>query len=159
MNDAERIVDTLLEVRGRDYVPPKPAFDDPDAELDFYTRNAFTAWSHALDRGPHPRLWQVVKGSIYEPEYRQKFGVQEAGPRMNTLKKNRRSLTDEERALVMKRKAVWHHDGDSGKPTPAVWKSVIGDKVYYVCNTHRAAAVKTSLKAAIRAFDFIKTTS
>jgi hypothetical protein len=159
MNKAERIVDTLLEVIGRERLPPKPAFDDPEAELDFYTRNAFTAWSHALDRGPHPRLWQAVKGSIYEPEYREKFNVQEAGPRMNTLKKNRKSLTDEERALVMKRGAVWDRDAGKGKASPAVWKSVVNGKTYYVCNTHRAAQVKPTLKAAIRAFKYIKTTA
>lgn len=158
MITAHEIVDRLLEARWRDYVPPKPSFDNPENETAFYTRNAFSAWSRALDVGHRPELWAVVKGSVYEPEYREKFGIREAGPRMNTLKKNRTSLSAEERALVMKRGAVWHH-GQGGKPTPAVWKSVIGDKVYYVCNTHRAAAVKDNLKAAIRAFDHIKTTS
>lgn len=159
MITAPEIVDKLLEVRWRDYVPPKPSFSDEETETAFYTRNAFSAWHRALDIGHRPELWAVVKGSVYEPEYRERFGIREAGPRMNTLKKNRRSLTDEERAMVMKRGAVWHHDGDTGKPTPAVWKSVINGKTYYVCNTHRAAAIKNSLKAAIRAFDHIKTTA
>ena len=79
-------------------------------------------------------------------------------PRMNTLKDNRVELEPSERKEVMRRKAVWHH-GPGGKESPAVWKSVVRGKTYYVCNTHRAAAVKPTLKAAIRAFDFIKTTS
>lgn len=82
----------------------------------------------------------------------------EAGPRINTLKNNRRPLSAEERALVMSKGAVWHH-GEKGKESPAVWKAVVGNKTYYICNTHRAAQVKPTLKAAIRAFDFIKTTS
>lgn len=151
---AARIVNTLLEIRARERVPPKPAFADPEAELDFYTRNPFTAWSHALDRGHHPRLWQAVKGSVYEPQYRKQFGVTEAKePRMKALKKGRRSLTPEERREVIRRGACW----DDGKP--AVWKATVGDQTYFVCNTHRAAAVKPTLKGAIKAFQFIKTTS
>lgn len=157
---AEQIVTSLLEigVRGHDYVPPKPSFTDDEAETDFYTRNAFMAWSHAQDRGHHPKLWATVKGSVWEPEYRRRFGIREAGPRMNTLKKNRTTLSAEERKLVMSRGAVWHH-GEGGKETPAVWKSIVNGKTYYICNTHRAAAVKDNLKAAIRAFKYIETTS
>lgn len=84
--------------------------------------------------------------------------VEEGGPKMKTLKLNRVELDDDERKQVMRRGAVWHH-GPQGKPSPAVWKSEIRGKTYYVCNTHRAAAVKPTLKGAIRAFDFIKTTS
>lgn len=79
-------------------------------------------------------------------------------PDMKALKNNRTELDDDERKEVMRRGAVWHH-GKNGKPTPAVWKSEIRGKTYYVCNTHRAAQVKPTLKGAIRAFDFIKTTS
>lgn len=160
---AERIVNELLElneVRAHDYTPPKPAFADDDSEIDFYARQPFTAFTHAFDRGHHPKLWQVVKGSVYEPQYRKRFGDQlrEDTPRMKTLKANRIELTDAERKEVMKRGAVWHHGAD-GKPSPAVWKSQIGEKIYYVCNTHRAVQVKPTLKGAIRAFRFIKTTS
>lgn len=85
--------------------------------------------------------------------------VQEASsPKMKALKANRTELDDAERKEVMRRGAVWHH-GKNGKPTPAVWKSEIRGRTYYVCNTHRAAQVKPTLKGAIRAFDFIKTTS
>ena len=79
-------------------------------------------------------------------------------PKMKALKDNRVELDDAERKEVMRRGAVWHH-GKGGKPTPAVWKAEIRGKTYYVCNTHRAAAVKPTLKGAIRAFDFIETTS
>ena len=79
-------------------------------------------------------------------------------PKMKALKDNRVELEPSERKEVMRRKAVWHH-GPGGKDSPAVWKSVVRGKTYFVCNTHRAAAVKPTLKGAIRAFDFIKTTS
>ena len=84
--------------------------------------------------------------------------VEKRSPDMKTLKNNRTELDDDERKEVMRRGAVWHH-GKDGKPTPAVWKSEVRGRTYYVCNTHRAAQVKPTLKGAIRAFDFIKTTS
>jgi len=80
------------------------------------------------------------------------------GPAMATLKKNKVKLTDDERNEVMKAKAVWHH-GPKGEATPAVWKSVIKGETWYVTNTHRAYQAKKTLKAAIKAFDFIKTTA
>jgi len=80
------------------------------------------------------------------------------GPAMVTLKKNKVKLTDDERNEVMKAKAVWHH-GPKGEATPAVWKSVVKGQTWYVTNTHRAYQAKKTLKAAIKAFDFIKTTA
>lgn len=94
-----------------------------------------------------------------EPEQETLESLSEAkSPKMKALKDNRVELEPSERKEVMRRKAVWHH-GSGGKESPAVWKSVVRGKTYYVCNTHRAAAVKPTLKGAIRAFDFIKTTS
>ena len=80
------------------------------------------------------------------------------GPDIKRLKKGRRTLTPEERKQVMDAGAVWHH-GPDGESTPAVWKAVVDGKTWYACNTHRAGAVKPTLKGAIRAFDFVKTTS
>lgn len=79
-------------------------------------------------------------------------------PDQKKLKKNRKPLSDEERAEVMKRGAVWHH-GPNGEETPAVWKSVVNGKTWYCCNTHRAIQIKPTLKGAIKAFEFIKTTA
>lgn len=76
------------------------------------------------------------------------------------LQKNKKPLTDDERQLCMKRKAVWHH-GKNGEETPAVWKSV-DDKgnTTYVTNTHRAYNTATTLKGAIKRYhDFIKGTA
>ena len=81
-----------------------------------------------------------------------------ASPKIETLKKNKKKLTDEERDEVMKAGAVWHH-GPDGEETPAVWKATVDGKDWYCCNTHRAGEVKPTLKGAIKAFEFIKTTS
>lgn len=77
------------------------------------------------------------------------------------LQKNKVPLTPEERSLVMKRKAVWHH-GPNGEETPAVWKSVNPKtkKTMYISHTHRAYQSKNSLKAAINKYhSFIKGTA
>lgn len=76
------------------------------------------------------------------------------------LDKHRTPLTPEERAIVMTRKAVWHH-GPNGAPSPAVWKSVQPDgRVIYVTNTHRAMNTASSVKGAINRYHtFIKGTA
>ena len=77
-----------------------------------------------------------------------------------SLEKYKKPLTDDERTVVMKSKAVWHH-GPNGEETPAVWKSVSKDgKETFVTHTHRAFNTATTLKGAIKRYhDFIKGTS
>lgn len=79
------------------------------------------------------------------------------------LKQNKTKLSDEERDQVMKAGAVWHnHFNRDGEvtATPAVWKSCDSKgNTKYVCNTHRAYQVRDTLSAAIKSFDFIKTTA
>lgn len=75
------------------------------------------------------------------------------------LKRNKVSLTSEERKEIMDKKAVWHY---GGAPSPAVWKSVDPktNKVTYVTNTHRAYDTASTLKGAIgRYHKFIKGTA
>lgn len=78
---------------------------------------------------------------------------------MKALMKKKVPLDSEERKEVMSKGAVWRH-GPNGEETPAVWKSKDSKGNFvYGCNTHRAGTVKPTLKGAIKAFDFIKTTS
>lgn len=75
------------------------------------------------------------------------------------LRDNQVPLTDEERAKVMKAKAVWHH-GPGGKESPAVWKSVVRGKTSYVCDSHRCFQERGTLEAAIKIFhEFVKETA
>jgi len=76
------------------------------------------------------------------------------------LTKHKVELSPEERATVMKEKAVWHH-GPNGSPSPAVWKSTDkSGKTTYITNTHRAYNTATTLKGAIgRYHKFIKGTA
>jgi hypothetical protein len=155
---AMAIVNNLLEMRD-DLMPPKPEFGSDGEDLEFHTRTPFNAYSHALERGHHQQLWDKVKGSVYEPLYRKRFNVGESRrtPSMDKLKEHRVKLDPQERNMVIRKQAVWPQSG--GKPVPGVWKAVIEGKSWYVCNTHRAAAIKPTLRAAIKAFEFIKTTS
>lgn len=76
------------------------------------------------------------------------------------LKESQVPLTDEEREICLKEKAVWHH-GPNGKESPAVWKgkNSKGD-IVYVTNTHRAYRTSPTLKGAIKEYhDFIKSTA
>lgn len=76
------------------------------------------------------------------------------------LKGNKVPLTDEEREICLKAKAVWHH-GINGEETPAVWKSKNSKgEVEYVTNTHRAYQTASTLKGVIKKYhDFIKSTA
>lgn len=70
------------------------------------------------------------------------------------LQDNKKSLTEEERAIVKEKKATWS-DGRS-----AVWKSEKDGKTTYVTHTHRAYNTAPTLKGAIGRFhDFIKSTA
>lgn len=84
-------------------------------------------------------------------------------PEFKVMKKYQVDLTPEERAEVIKRKAVWHfHHGRDGKSqaTPAVWKSVVHGRTWYTTNTHRAYNTAPTLKGAIGRFhDFIQSTA
>lgn len=83
-----------------------------------------------------------------------KDDLNEAKTREQKLKDNKVKLTDEERAEIITKGATWR----DGKP--GIWKSV--DKngnIHYCSNTHRAMAVSTTLKAAIKKFPFIKSTA
>lgn len=82
------------------------------------------------------------------------------GAKFKDLEKNKKPLTDEERAEVMKAKAVWHH-GPGDAASPAVWKSVDkNSKTTYVTHTHRAFDTAPTLKGAIHRYHtFIKGTA
>ena len=86
--------------------------------------------------------------------------LEKAQSEFQKLEKNKKPLSNEERAECMKKDAVWHH-GPGGTASPAVWKSVNKDgKTTYVTNTHRAYNTAPSLKGAIsRYHKFIKGTA
>ena len=76
--------------------------------------------------------------------------------KFDKLQDNKVELTDEEKAKVKERDAVWS-DGRM-----AVWKSVNPktDKVTYITHTHRAYNTAPTLKGAIGKFhSFIKSTA
>jgi hypothetical protein len=80
------------------------------------------------------------------------------GPRFDTLKKNRQPLTPEERERVLAAGAVWHQ-APGGEASAAIWKSVVNGRTWYSCHTHRCYQVRSTLKGAISAFKFVKTTA
>lgn len=83
----------------------------------------------------------------------------QAVPSFADLKSGKIELTDDERTHVMRKKAVWHH-GKNGKASPAVWKSIVDGKTYFVTNTHRAYNVAPTLQGAVgRYHSFIKGTA
>jgi len=103
-------------------------------------------------------------GCRLKPEFRENESLFEKydgrlGPTYKLLKAGKVSLTEDERSLVMERKAVWHH-GPNGEETPAVWKSVVNGKTWFVTNTHRAYNVTVTLKGTIERYHrFIRMTA
>jgi hypothetical protein len=82
----------------------------------------------------------------------------EDGPRFDTLKKAKKPLDPEEREQAMKAGAVWNM-GPKGEPCCGIWKAEVKGKTWYVCHTHRCYQAKPTLKGAIKAFEFVKTTA
>lgn len=93
--------------------------------------------------------------------------IQEKKNKFEKLKKNKVSLTPEEHAEVMKKKAVWHNyfgtvKNRKTKTVSAIWKSKDPEtgEITYVTNTHRAYATRPTLKGAISIYhSFIKGTA
>jgi len=83
------------------------------------------------------------------------------GPKFKVLKRFKVPLSPEERALVMARGATWNNHPDPKKnPIPAVWKSIVNGKTWYVTNTHRAYNVTPTLKGTINRYHaYIKGTA
>jgi len=80
-------------------------------------------------------------------------------PAFADLKAGKIDLTDDERAEVMRKKAVWHH-GLNHKASPAVWKSIVDGKTFFVTNTHRAYNVAMTVRGAINRYHaYIKSTA
>ena len=83
----------------------------------------------------------------------------EAGYKYKDIKKHKVPLSPDERSEVMKRGAVWRFSPKFSK-TPAIWKAEMKDgKTIYGCNAHRAMQYKPTLKGALAAWPFIKSTA
>jgi hypothetical protein len=118
-----------------------------------------TTTTMAIGTGPMTRLGEIPDSHPKAKRKRRRRKDEASrGPELATLKKNRKPLTPEERAEVMKRKAVWHH-GPKGEESPGVWKAVVDGKTWYASNTHRAYSVRPTLRGAISRFAFIKSTA
>ena len=58
---------------GNEQAPPRATYDSPAGEMDIALKQPFTAMDYALQYGPHPKLWAVIKGSPYEKDYVRRF--------------------------------------------------------------------------------------
>jgi hypothetical protein len=64
----------ITEIEWQPDVPPRFSGANSEEDTQFAARTPFTAFTMALDLGRHDkRLWNVIKGSPYEREYRRKF--------------------------------------------------------------------------------------
>jgi len=72
---ANTIVVALLDgYLVKEIPPPRWTPHDDETEVDTAARYPFNAWEYAQHRGQHhPKLWQRIKGSPYEKQYRERF--------------------------------------------------------------------------------------
>lgn len=64
-----------MKIIGKDIKPAIANFgDNEDEAITNAVRQPFTALDYAMRNGHHPRLWQAVKGSVYQNEYKRNFG-------------------------------------------------------------------------------------
>lgn len=76
-----------------------------------------------------------------------------------TMKDNMVDLEPEEKKKAIEAGCVWHFGG-TGKNYCAIWKTKDSNgKIWYCSNSHRAFDKKPTLEQAIKAFEFIKSTS
>ena len=152
----------------------KEYHDKVNANIDAFKDmfgNDFIEADNSGDKNDWSGVWKKIASWIVKPNAASRKAqtneaekilssiIVESKYDFKVLKKNRMPLSKEERDEVMERDAVWHH-GPHGEKTPAVWKTKnkAGD-ILYICNTHRAAQVKSTLKGAINSYKFIKTTA
>ncbi len=72
--------DGLLEVIGREWVPPHQNLDD-DTEIEMAAKQPFTAWEYAQRTNRHhPKLLKAVFNSPYEKLYKRQFNMKQFDP-------------------------------------------------------------------------------
>jgi len=105
-------------------------------------------WITLPPASPEAQRWLDSWGKVGESK----------GPDLDVLKKHEVKLTPEERQEVFDAGATWHMNGDK-EASPGVHKAEVDGKTWYFCYTHRAYQTKSTLKASIKDFDFIESTS
>lgn len=143
----QNLVNDIAKTTGAVYTPMNVFGDVIFKNLN---QTQIAAIDEILDRYEDLRLGNEITAAQKE--------IVLAAPEFETLKKNKKALTEEERQKVMDAGAVWHH-GPGGAESPAVWKATVRGKDWYVSHTHRAYRVSPTLKGAIKEFDFIRTTA
>lgn len=128
------IVDAII---GKD-IPPAYAHvgDDDEQEIDNASRQAFTAHHHALQRGRHhPKLWNAVKGSPYENEYRRRFNPQEDLSSFPYVEFILETLEDWEPSPYV---LYWFVNMLRSKPAPTIyWKVPATGQIYQIDKKNR----------------------
>jgi len=149
MTVIEAIVQRAIGENYGEPLPPRAYQGDDDAELEVAARQPFTAHELAVSRNKHhPKLWQRVKGSPFENDYRRRFNVRESvqvvldsilheAPQFKTLKAHQVKLSEQER-------------GQAGESP--IKKSVVNGESWYWSNTHRCYQAHSTMKAALTAY-------